>query len=285
MIEKTKEELLEEIWLLQRRIAELEGLGQDLKQADKLLKMELENWKITFDSVQDLIMLLDKEYRIVRVNLAVCNFLKLPVEEIIGRPCYELMHGINAPHEICPLTRLKETGKRCQAEIYFPQRDLWAWVSVDPIFNKQGDLSGVVHIIRDVTERKQAEDLLIQEKKKSQKYFDAAAVIMLVLDIDGRVSLINSKGCDVLGYNKNEIEGKDWFDNFIPERLRSEMRSTFSRLKKGEEGLFAYYENLVLVKGMKERLVAWNNTILRDSSNNITAILSSGEDITDRKNG
>jgi PAS domain S-box-containing protein len=282
-MEKTKEELLEEIWVLERRVAELEGLGQDLKRADALLKGELDNWQATFDAVQDLIMLLDKDYRIIRVNSAVGSFLQLSPEKIVGEYCYKLMHGTDVPAEICPLATLKQTGKRAQVELYFPQRKLWFWVSVDPIFNKQGNLSGVVHILRDITAYKEAQDLLIQEKKKSQKYFDAAAVIMLVLDIEGKVVLINSKGSDVLGYEKKEIEGKDWFDNFIPERLRSEMRLMFGRLKKGEEGLFGYYENPVLAKGNKERLIGWSNTILRDSTGVITTILSSGEDVAERQ--
>lgn len=137
--------------------------------------------------------------------------------------------------------------------------------------------------IRDITERKTAEEALSQEKGKAKEYFDIATVIMLVLDIEGRVLLINERGCEILGYRKEEIEGKNWFDDFIPERIRKEVRSVFYRVMNREEGLMGYYENFVLVKSGEERLIAWNNTVLRDSAGKVTSVLSSGDDITLRK--
>lgn len=137
--------------------------------------------------------------------------------------------------------------------------------------------------IRDITERKAAEEALSQEKAKAKEYFDTATVIMLVLDIDGKVTLINEKGCDILGYKKEEIEGKNWFDNFVPESIRKEVRSVFHRVANAEEGLLGYYENFVIAKSGEERLIAWNNTVLKDSAGKVTSVLSSGDDITERK--
>ncbi|MBU1726861.1 MAG: PAS domain S-box protein, partial [Candidatus Omnitrophica bacterium] len=113
--------------------------------------------------------------------------------------------------------------------------------------------------------------------------FEAAAIIMMVLDNEGIVSQINEKGCEILGYKKEEITGKNWFDNFVPDRLRQEVGLEFHRLVNGEEGLFGYYENFVIANGGKEKLIAWNNTVLRDSSGKVASVLSSGEDITERR--
>ena len=62
------------------------------------------------------------------------------------------------------------------------------------------------------------EEELRREKEKAQKYLDVAGVIFVVLDSNGRISLINKKGCEVLGYQAEEMIGKDWFDNFLPKR-------------------------------------------------------------------
>jgi PAS domain S-box-containing protein len=136
---------------------------------------------------------------------------------------------------------------------------------------------------RERAERKKAEVALLQEKERAQKYFDNAAVIMLVIDVEGIVSQINEKGCEVLGYNKEEIVGKDWCENFIPKVICREIRSELKRMANGEEGLFGYYENDVVAKSGEKRLIAWRNAILKDNAGKVVSVVCSGEDITERK--
>ncbi len=81
----------------------------------------------------------------------------------------------------------------------------------------------------------------------------------------------------------NKIIGKNWFDAFVPRRLRDELKRNFKNLLKGNVKVMEYYENPVLTKSGKERLIAWHNTILKDEKGGVVASLSSGEDITERK--
>ena len=76
---------------------------------------------------------------------------------------------------------------------------------------------------------KQSEILLRQEKNKIQNYLDIARVILVVLDANQTVSLINKKGCQILGYEEKEIIGKNWFDTFIPEGIREEVKAGFRK--------------------------------------------------------
>lgn len=122
-----------------------------------------------------------------------------------------------------------------------------------------------------------------KERDKAQQYLDIAGVIFLVLDINQEVSLINKKGCKVLGHDENEIKGKNWIDNFLPERIREDVRTVFKRLAAGEIIPVEYYENPVVTRTGEERIIAWHNTVIKDGSDNIVNILSSGEDVTDRK--
>ena len=139
-------------------------------------------------------------------------------------------------------------------------------------------------LVQEVTERKLAEDALQKERDRAQHYLDAAGVMLLVIGADRKVSLINRKGCEILGYEEEEeITGKDWFDNFVPKRLRDEVARVFKSLIAGEIEPVEYYENPVLTKHGKERIVAWHNTILRDEHGRICATMASGEDITERK--
>ena len=128
--------------------------------------------------------------------------------------------------------------------------------------------------------RQQTEQALKQERNKAQRYLDVAGVIMLVIGADQRVSLINSKGCELLGGTEQDIIGKNWFDNFITTDSREEIRALFIKLMAQEEELVEYYQNPVVTRSGEERLIAWHNTLLHDDAGNITASLSSGEDIT-----
>ncbi|MCD6206718.1 MAG: response regulator, partial [Methanosarcinales archaeon] len=126
-----------------------------------------------------------------------------------------------------------------------------------------------------------AEDALHKERDRAQHYLDVAGVALIVIGADRKVSLVNQKGCEILGYEKEEeIIDKDWFDNFVPERLRDEMIGVFESLMAGEIEPVEYYENPVLTRDGEERIVAWHNTILRDEDGNIYATLGSGEDVT-----
>jgi PAS domain S-box-containing protein len=118
---------------------------------------------------------------------------------------------------------------------------------------------------------------------RAQTYLDLAGVMFVALDVDGKVTLINRKGCEVMGFRENEIVGKNWFDNFIPDRMSAEIKVIFGRLMAGEIDPAESYENPVLTKSGSERLIAWHNTILRDDDGKIIGTLSSGEDITARK--
>lgn len=131
--------------------------------------------------------------------------------------------------------------------------------------------------------RRQAEEALLHEKNRVAEYLDIAGVIIVVIDASGIVTLINKKGCEVLEADETEITGKNWFDNFIPERLREKVKETFHDLLSGKIEPAEYFENPVLSKNGEEKLIFWHNAVLKDDEGNITGTLSSGEDITWRK--
>ncbi len=128
-----------------------------------------------------------------------------------------------------------------------------------------------------------SEKRLSQEKERAQNYLDIAGVMIVLIDKVGKIALINKKGAEILGYSQREIIGKNWFSNFLPKRIRDEVKSVFLRVISGEEKLGEYHENTVLTKKGQERLISWHNTVLRDDEGRVIASLSSGEDITQRR--
>ena len=151
------------------------------------------------------------------------------------------------------------------------------------IVDESGRPISSVGMVHDITERKLAEEALLIEKEQAQRYLDIVGSMLVALDLNGKITLLNKKGCEVLACSAGEALGKNWFDTFLPERLRTDVAAVFERLMTGDIEPVKYHENPVLTVGGEERLIAWHNSILRDGEGNPIGVLSSGEDITERK--
>ena len=115
---------------------------------------------------------------------------------------------------------------------------------------------------------------------RAQRYLDIADVILLALDLEARITLINHKGCSTLGWEEHELLGRNWFDTCLPVRMKNELKSTFQSLIGGS---LSYIENPIITKSGDERIIGWRNSLLRDDTGRVVGTLSSGEDITERK--
>ena len=155
---------------------------------------------------------------------------------------------------------------------------IFSW-SYHPVPN-----AGVVRLYgADITDQQRAADNLRRERDKAQSYLDIAGVVIVALDVNGKVTLINGKGCDVLEYKEEEIIGKNWFDHFVPGNIKERAKGVFEGLIAGGVEPLEYHEIPILTKSGRERLIAWHNRILTDKSGKPNTLLISGEDITEHR--
>ncbi len=161
-------------------------------------------------------------------------------------------------------------------------RELW-FREIDTII-RDGDGKPLFSqgVLVDVTERHQADRLLREERDRAQRYLDVAGTMIVVIDAAGALRLINAKGCEVLGMTEAELLGTNWFETRVPESHRVTTRDAVARLLEGDDSA-AHHENPVITRAGEERTIAWHNTLLRDDSGAVTSILSSGEDVTERR--
>jgi len=148
--------------------------------------------------------------------------------------------------------------------------------------HEDGEVKIMRGTVQDITERVQAEQVLKQEQEKAQRYLDIAGVALVALNQKGEITLINQKGCQILGYQEDELIGVSWFDACLPERNRKEVKGVFKKLMTGKLELVEFYENQILTRSGEERIIAWHNTALKDEKGNNIGTLASGEDITAR---
>ncbi len=179
----------------------------------------------------------------------------------------------------------KKNHKRFSMEYRMYRHDgkmIWVHDEANQIERKSGDEGVMQGFIEDITDRKESERSIQIEKEKAQNYFNVAGIIMVGLESDQTVSMINKKGCETLELPENEIIGKNWFDNFIPEDFRKKARAAFSCLMKGDTEPFEYGENPIITKS-GTRLIEWRNAILRDENGVISGTISSGFDVTEKR--
>ncbi|MDD2951227.1 MAG: CBS domain-containing protein, partial [Sulfuricurvum sp.] len=140
------------------------------------------------------------------------------------------------------------------------------------------DISELVRLGEEL--RKTMEYTIELEQEKSRLYLDVASVMFLALNKEGKVDLINPKGCQLLGISQEEAIGKDWFEVFTSSEDREMTKTLFTDVVSGRREVVEYYENKVYTKEGNTRVIAWHNALLKDRNGEIIGTFSSGEDIT-----
>jgi PAS domain S-box-containing protein len=230
----------------------------------------------------------DLDGTVVSWNPAARRLLGYSAKEMIGRSILTIV----APERLAEARKLMAMARRGERFAHVEGVTLTKdgkripiVVTVSPVRNAERKLIGASVIMRDVTRRKKFDAQIRYERDRAQRYLDIAEVIILVLDLRGRIKLLNRKGCEVLGHGKDECEllQRDWFSTCVPRFYRRRARETFQRrLSQGLEGPW-HYEYPVLTRSGQERLIAWHSRVLRDEQGRAIGKLLSGEDVTERR--
>jgi PAS domain S-box-containing protein len=234
------------------------------------------------ENLEEMIVVVDRDYRYLMANRAYLKFRAAPREQFIGRHAREVMSPEVFEKVLKP--KLDECFQNHVVKFdltysYPHLGDRNLFISFFPIVGPTG-VERVASVLQDITERKRAHELIRQERDHAQRSLDIADVILLALDLQGRVTLVNRKGCATLGWEESDLLGRDWIGTCIPSGIRNQIRSCFHNLLAGD---LAYIENPVLTRAGEERMIGWRNSILRDGAGQVIGTLSSGEDITERQ--
>lgn len=140
-----------------------------------------------------------------------------------------------------------------------------------------------VMLFNDITEQKHYQEQIKQQRDTFQKYIDIAPYMIVVLDAQGNITLVNRKACEISQYSSDELIGNNWFDLCVPQDIREDVRNVFNKIIEGELPHAEFYENPIQTKSGQLKLISWYNTLLNDEHGKIIGTISSGEDITQKK--
>ena len=205
--------------------------------------------------------------------------------DIVGKPCWSALQGQPGPCSFCTRSeRLLDPvgGETMESEIQNRLNGRW-YALRDKAVSWTDGRKVRLEIATDITVQKESEAALRKERDKAQLFLDMAEVIFVALDREGTVTLINRKGCELLGLSEEEIVGKNWFKHFLPDAVQEDTFQYFQRIMAGEKGHVASNENPVRTTGGEERIILWGSTFLRDEEGRVAGTFSSGMDVTDRK--
>ncbi len=125
---------------------------------------------------------------------------------------------------------------------------------------------------------------LEKERNQLQNYLDVALTIFIVLDSDGNIISLNQRGLDVLGYEEEEVIGKNLVDLIVPPKIREKVRAYFDQTLREKVISKDYHDTPALTKSGETRIIHWHNSLILDEYGEVLKTISSGVDVTYLKN-
>lgn len=201
-----------DISCLRERLASAGEKEKDLKETTEVMLFLLEEmeetipnierakreWESTFDAVSDFISIHDRDFRIIRANKAFADKFNTTPKELKGKYCYELFHGTMEPIDGCPHKETLQTKENAYLEWDDPTTSTVYDISTYPLFDDKNEVKNIIHVIKDITRLKRAEqelrilnDSLAQTNRQLQetieKARDEAEISKVILDISREV--------------------------------------------------------------------------------------------------
>ena len=233
------------------------------------IKTVQQQWVYTFDSIGDPILVHDNEGRIVRGNLRLANLLGRDFASVVGRSVGDLFSSRAFPFKVCPYCE----GFSGDADAADPWLQGFFLASNSNFTDPAGRKLGTIHVLRDITERKRAEE----------KYRDLVASVqegVFISTAQGRFLDFNDALMRIVGYDsRDELMQVDIAQVLYVNALDRE------RLKKllQEHGAVNDFEFEIRRKDGELRTVSESSTAIRDSTGNVSAYQGFLLDVTERR--
>jgi len=243
------------------------------------LEMAKDEWERTFDSVPDLIAIMDSQHRIIRVNRAMAERLGKTPQQCIGQSCYATIHGTSCPPGFCPHTLSMADRKSHEIEAFEPVLGGDFLVSTTPLLDKSGQMYATVHVARDITKLKQTEKNSRDKEERLQLFIEHAPAALAMFDREMRYIKVSRRWRSDYGLGDRDVTGACHYDVF-PE-ISAQWKEAHRRALAGEV-LSAEADRFDRADGSVQ-WVRWEIRPWYDSEGNAGGIVIFSEDVSERK--
>ena len=260
----------------------LGGFFQDVTErheAERARRESEARYRALAESTQDMIVLLDREGRILYANPAVARELGRPLEEVLGRPVAEFL-PLASPWEL--LVHVREAfdrGEPVHLERQFTLGEkVWLNSWLVPIRDAEGQVYGVLTVCRDVTEQERVHADLARLSAFHEGILQSMAEGVAVQDLEGRFTFVNRAAAEMLGYAPEELLGQHWTKVTAPEHY-ARVRAADERRARGQSDRY----ELDLVRKDGQRITVSVMGSPRFEGGQFVGTLAVFEDVTERK--
>ncbi len=229
----------------------------------------------TINALEDTLFIINTDFEIENANNNALKLLGKKKNEVVGKKCYHIIHGIGSPVEDCPLKRSLETSKIEVVERYEKKINRWLSLKSSPIKNLNGEIIKVVYLIRDITLTKKTSEELRKSEENFQKMLKAIPDMVSIHDTEMNILYSNWNGFAAIEKEKRILNTKCYktyrgYDKICPD----------CKAKKVIKSKKAYQEEMKLPDG---NWVDLRVIPLKDDNNNVTSFVEWVRFITDRK--
>lgn len=162
------------------------------------------------DNFNNMVIIYDKDFNIIRANKSAEKILRIPLSQILKEKCHKSYHGKHQPPEGCPGCESFKTGRPATFEMFEPHLGMYLEISALPRFDSNNELIGLIHIVRDITDRKRNEEMIQTQLKRLNilRSIDRAIISSLDLRVTLDILLghitseLNIDAASVLLFNK-----------------------------------------------------------------------------------
>jgi len=240
-IDKTREELVQELSALRERMAKLQEIEGEKSQADEKGRLSDKQFQELTAHIHQVLWIIDaKESKILYVSPA--------YERMWGRSCQSLIDNPRSYMEgIHPLDQEMmrredavqyQTGHiDAECRVMRPDGSVrWVWIRGYPVRDQQGQIVRIVGVIEDTTRRKATEQALHISLERNSAILRASLDAIVTIDHEGKVVDFNAAAQSLFGYSQADVAGKEMSQLIIPPQMRERHRDGLARYLATGEG-------------------------------------------------
>lgn len=263
----------------------IQGMLVDIderKRAEESLRESEYRYRTLFEKNLNPIAIIDKQGRYLDANPAFLRFVETSKENLLQKNVFDFAPSESKDQIKSAHQALWKTGGTVETEYLVNGKSKILELTITPIEFK--GLEAVIGAGKDVTEHKKAQEALIRSESKWRQILVNTPQIGVSINPDGKISFANEHLLRLTGWEQEEVMGQDWFDFFVPEYIREEIRSVFKAvIEERDIREFSTYENEIISKSGELRNIAWSNVITKDAQDDIIDVTCLGVDLTERK--
>jgi PAS domain S-box-containing protein len=261
----------------------------DRKQTEEALRNQSEWLRVTLTSIGDAVISTDMDCAVTFMNPAAAVLTGWSIDEGVGRPVAEvfpIFHEKTREPAENVIDRVLREGKTLTLANHtiLVRRDGTETPIEDsaaPIRDRAGNVTGVVLVFHDVTERRRMLDALRESEEHFRLTFEHAPIGAAITALDHRIMRANDALCVITGYSKEELQAMTFIDLTWPEDLKANLDAVGDAVKGKTEGF--RFEKRYIRKSGESIWVNVSGHIMRDPAGKPLYTVSMIEDISERK--